>query len=170
MTTASAATGWLVVFAIGVVAPVAILILMALTPDTLLRTGAAGRFVSSTASAGGFMAPNISTVQTTTGSVAVYKTFSAPQNEMLVIRQSLKDGLQLCAEGKPDTCTELTGSWAGDMKLVPHAHHLFAGLVTDLGSRIVSLWLVVGMLATVGAAGVLAQLIDADQRKPKQAT
>lgn len=170
MKEAFAAIGGLIVILAGVVAPVVILILMAMTPNTLIRTGAAGRFISSNASAGGFMAPNITTVQTTSGSIAVYKTFSAPRNETLIVRETLKDGLQLCAEDKPDACVGLAGHWAGDMQPVPHDHHIFAGLVTGIGSGPAWLWLMMGIFATIVATGLVAQLIDAVEHKAKEAT
>lgn len=166
----SALIGWFIVVLVGVVAPGVILILMAMTPNTPLRAGAAGRFVSSTASAGGFMAPDITTVQTTAGSIAVYNAFSAPRNEALVVHETLKDGLQLCAQGKPATCVDLMGSWAGDMQPVPHTHHVFAGLVTDIGYKGAALWLLIGVLLSIGATAILAQANEAAEHKAKQAT
>lgn len=163
-----AVTGWFIVVLAGVVAPVVILILMAMTPNTVLRSGAAGRFVASNASAGGFMAPNISTVQTTTGSIAVYNMFSATRNEVLVVQRTLKDGLRLCAEGKPDTCVGLAGTWAGDMQPVPHVHHRFAGLVTGVGSGPAWLWLLMGIASSIVATGLAVQLTDTGEPKRKR--
>ncbi|TAN08820.1 MAG: hypothetical protein EPN38_00900 [Rhodanobacteraceae bacterium] len=157
--------GWIATVMTGVVAPALILALIWKTPDTLLRTGEAGQFVSATASVGGFFSSDITTVQSTTGSIAVYNTFSAPRNQLLVVRETLKNGLQLCAENKPDTCVGLAGSWAGDMKPVPHARHRFAGLVTGIGNSGASLWLLIGILVSVGATGILAQHVDREGRR-----
>lgn len=165
----SALTGWFIVVLAGVVAPGVILILMAMTPNTPLRSGAAGRFVSSTASAGGFMAPNITTVQTTSGSIAVYNAFSAPRDEALVVQETLKSGLQLCAEGKPDTCVDVMGGWAGDMRPVSHTHHVFAGLVTGIGFKGAALWLLIGVFLSIGATAILAQANEAGEHKAKPA-
>lgn len=165
----SALIGWFIVVLAGVVVPGVILILIAMTPNTPIRAGAAGRFVSSTASAGGFMASNITTVQTTTGSIAVYNAFSAPRNETLVVQETLKSGA-LCAEGKPDTCVDLMGSWAGDMQPVSHAHHVFAGLVTGIGTGGAALWLLIGVFLSIGATATLAQANEAAGHKAKQAT
>lgn len=165
----SALIGWFIVVLAGVIAPGVILILMAMTPNTPIRAGAAGRFVSSTASAGGFMAPNITTVQTTTGSIAVYNAFSAPRNETLVVQETLKDGAQLCAEGKPDTCVDLMGSWAGDMQPVSHSHPVFAGLVTGIGGGGAALWLLIGVFLSIGATAILAQANEAAEHKAKPA-
>lgn len=171
MKASSAVMAWFVVVLASVVAPVVILILMAMTPNTVIRAGAAGRFVSSTASAGGFMAPNITTVQTTTGSIAVYNAFSAPRNQALVVQETLKDGLQLCAQGKPDTCVDLMGGWAGDMQPVSHAHHVFAGLVTGIGFQVAAMWLLIGIILAIGATAiVVAQASEAAEHKARQTT
>lgn len=170
MKVGSALIGWLIVVLAGVVAPIVILILVTMTPNTVIRAGAAGRFISSNASAGGFMAPNITTVQTTTGSIAVYNAFSAPRDQALVVQDTLKDGLQLCAQGKPDTCVDVMGSWAGDMHPVPHAHHVFAGLVTGVGSQAAAAWLLMGIVLSIGATAILAHASEAAEHKAKPAT
>ena len=131
-----AVVGWLITFLAGVIAPAVFLVLIGMTSYTLLRSGAAGRFVSINACAGGIFSPNLTTVQTTTGSIVISNTFSAPRNQPLVVRETLKDGLQLCAQGKPDTCAGLAGSWAGDMKPIPHARPRLAGQVLDQRLRI----------------------------------
>jgi hypothetical protein len=160
-----AVVGWLITFLAGVIAPAVILVLIGMTSNTLLRAGAAGRFVSANASAGGIFSPNLTTVQTTTGSIVISNTFSAPRNQPLVVRETLKDGLQLCAQGKPDTCAGLAGSWAGDMKPIPHARPRFAGLVRGIGSRGALLWLMMGIFLSIGAAGMVAQQVETPKRK-----
>jgi len=160
--------GWLLTILIGIVAPATILVLIGSTPNTVLRTGAAGQFVSASASSGGIFSPGLTTIQTTTSSLAVYGTFSAQRNQPLVVRETLKDGLQLCAQGKSDTCVGLAGSWAGDMKPVPHASHRFAGLVTGIGDRWASLWLMMGILLWIGAAVLVAQQFEGGQSQRRK--
>lgn len=154
--------GWLVVFLVGVVAPVATMVILAVTPNALVSTGDAGRFISADASAGGFMVPSVTTVRTTTGSIAVFDTFSAPRGQPLVVQRTLKAGVQLCVDRRPDTCVPLTGAWGGDVHAVPHPHYRFAWLVQSIDGALATLWFGVGIFAVVGVTAIAAQCMDAE--------
>lgn len=156
---------WLVVFLGGIVAPAATLVILAVTPNVLLSTGDAGRFVSAEVSAGGFMAAGVMTVQTTAGSIAVFDTFSAPRGQPLVVQRTLKAGVQLCVDKKPDTCVPLAGAWGGDMHAVPHAHHRFAWLVRSIDSKTATLWLGMGILVVIAMTAIAAQRMDDEDKK-----
>lgn len=160
---------WLVVFLGGVVAPVATMIVLAVTPNVLVSAGDAGRFISAAASAGGFTAPSVTTVQTTTGSIAVYNNFSAPRGQTLVVRRTLKEGAQLCVAKRPDTCARLAGAWGGDMHTIPHAHYRFAWLVRSVGDTAATLWLGMGIFAVIAVTAILAQCMDAEDEKVEAA-
>lgn len=156
---------WLVAFLGGVVAPVATMIILAVTPNVPVSTGDAGRFISANASAGGFMAPGVTTVQTTTGSIAVYDSFSAPRRQTLVVQRTLKEGVQLCVAKRPDTCVPLTGAWGGDMHAVPHVHYRFAWLVRSVDDTAAMLWLGMGIFVVIAVTAILAQCLDAEDER-----
>lgn len=158
---------WLVVFLGGIVAPAATLVILAVTPNALLSTGDAGRFVSAEVSAGGFMAAGVTTVQTTAGSIAVFDTFSAPRGQPLVVQHTLKAGIQLCVARRPDTCVPLAGTWGGDMRAVPHPHYRFAWLVQSIDDALATLWFGVGIFAVVGVTAIAAQCMDAEDEGAK---
>lgn len=158
---------WLVVFLGGIAAPAATLVILAVTPNALVSTGGAGHFISAVASAGGFMASGVTTVRTTAGSIAVYGTFSAPLGDALVVHQTLKQGIQLCVDKRPDTCVHVAGAWGGDMRAVPHVRHRFAWLVRSIDSKTATLWLGMGIFVVIAVTAIAAQLMDNEDKRAK---
>jgi len=154
-----AAIAILVTIMLGIITPIVILILIGRTPNTLLRQGSAGQFVSAQTSAGSFLGPGIAAVQTTEGSIAVFNSFSAKRGQALVVQDTLKDGLSLCVLGKPDSCTDLAGSWTGDMKLVAHLHHRSDALVTGIGNMFAAAWLAVGVVLSAALGQLLNEVV-----------
>lgn len=165
--------GWLTVIVIGLVVPAILGILIGVTPNTLVQRADAGQFVSATASAGGFFTPGLSTLQTTRGSFTIVGNLSANRGQPLQVIDRTKTGVQLCVVTTPRVCADLAGQWAGSMQPVPHVHHRFAPLVTQLGSSGVAIWIVWGVVATLlsGIAAAMATAPDArDDDAPTKAS
>lgn len=160
-----AAIGMLVTILLGIIAPIVILVLIGKTPNTLLRQGSAGQFVSAATSAGSFLGSSIATVQTTEGSIAVFNTFSAKQGQALVVQDTLKDGLSLCVVGRPDSCTGLAGTWTGDMQPVAHVHHRSDALVTGIGNMFAAAWLAMGIVLSVALGQALNEVVFSESKK-----
>jgi hypothetical protein len=160
-----AAIAMLVTILLGIITPIVILVLIGNTPNTLLRQGAAGQFVSAQTSAGSFLGSGIATVQTTEGSIAVFNTFSAKRGQALVVQDTLKDGLSLCVVSKPNSCTGLAGSWTGDMKPVAHVNHLADTLVTGIGNMFAAAWLAVGIALSVALGQILNDVVFSQPRE-----
>ena len=137
------------VFTAGIVFPALVLILIGATPRTILQATPVGQFVSSSASAGGFTTPGVTTVQTTRGSIIVMEQFSAEKGQPLVIVNELMNGLQLCPVGLPQGCADLMGPWAGELEPVPHAEHPFAALAAGIGAGPATGWLTIGVLISL---------------------
>jgi hypothetical protein len=160
-----AAVAMLVTILLGIITPIVILVLIGNTPNTLLRQGSAGQFVSAESSAGSFLGAGIATVQATEGSIAVFNTFSAKRGQALVVQDTLKDGMSLCVVGRPDSCTSLAGTWTGDMQSVAHVHHPGDRLVTGIGNMFAALWLVIGIALSVVLGQVLNELAVSGSEK-----
>lgn len=94
---ASAAT--IVVFIVGMIMPIVLAVLLWLAPDRTQRAGDAGTFVSASTSGGGFLSSPITSVQTSSGTIAVIGAFSGLHGQQLRIRDGIKSGLQLCVDG-----------------------------------------------------------------------
>jgi len=142
---------------LGVAVPIALLIWQGVAATAPVRSGSAGTFVSGTASQGGFFAPTLTTVQTSAGSVIVQGTFSAPRGRDLVVEESNKTGLQLCAVGDQETCVPLIGTWAGPLSPTPVASHVFNFVEHGLGTDNLLRWLEGGLIAAfIAFLGVIA--------------
>lgn len=139
---------------IGLVLPAAIGVLIGLTPNVPVASADAGQFVSANASAGGFFTPGVTTVQTTKGSITVHGQLSVERGRPLLVEETLKDGLQLCVQGNPITCTGIAGKWAGKMEPIAHDRALFTPLVSHIGANGVAVWILFGFLAAL-IAGLL---------------
>jgi len=167
MKTESAVTGWLAVWlttiVVGVVVPTIIGILIGRTPNYLVRSADAGQFVSATTSVGGFFAPDVTSVQTTRGSISVQGQFSAERGQAMQVTERLKDGLQLCASGRPPVCASLSGPWAGLMQRASHPYYRFAPLATTIGAGGVTVWLALGVLTTLVIPVVMSDGIDPER-------
>jgi hypothetical protein len=151
---------WLSVCFVGIAVPAIIGILIGYTPNTLIASADAGKFISSNASAGGFFTPGITTIQTTTGSFIVWDQLSAQRGQPLQATETLKDGVQICVMATPRVCANLAGQWPGTLQVVPHTRHIFAPLVTHLGASGAAAWLMLGLLASLTAGVLVASVIE----------
>lgn len=104
------------------VPPVAIALTLWLTPSITLRTADAGTFLSATPWAGStWWGSPVTIIHTTRGAVAIEGIFSALRGEPLLIRDTNKQGMIVCAVRPPATCAELSGSFVGDFTPVSGA-------------------------------------------------
>jgi hypothetical protein len=138
----------LLVFLGGIVAPTGLIIWQSIHPTTVIAEGAAGRFEGASSSAGGFFGPTLTTVQTSTGTVAVRGTFSALRGAALVVQSDNKhDRLRLCTTGTRIVCARVDGDWPGTLTPTPQARHAINFVRHGLSSQRVTDWLGLGMLA-----------------------
>lgn len=84
-------------------------------PDAVLGSRDAGSFVSASASAGGPFSQPVTTVQTSQGTWVIDGAVSAHRGQPLVVVDSTKDGLRLCAS-LPPRCVPLAGEFVGSMR------------------------------------------------------
>lgn len=147
---------WIAIATVGVLVPGLLLVLVGFTPDVTLRVGDAGRFISSATSGGGFLSDAVSTVQTNTGSIAVYGPISAERGHRLWIEDRLKSGPQLCVDATPPSCTRIAGQWSGTLRAVRHQRYAFTWLAESISDQTLAQWFFFGILASMMSAGVLA--------------
>lgn len=166
----SAVALWLGICCIVLGAPGGLAYLVTRTPNTLLAQADAGRFESASASAGGFFARSITTLQTTRGSFLVYGALSLQRGQRLTVTATLKDGTRLCVAGTP-VCSPLAGPFAGHLTPVPHHTPRFAGWITTVGSNGVALAFLFGILLAFGSGIVIATIVagDDDASEPEDA-
>jgi len=141
---------------IGLLVPVILGVLVGFTPDTTLRVGDAGTFVSSNTSAGGFAALPATTLQTSTGSIVVSRSLSVVRGQHLRVEDRLKSGLHLCVLTTPPTCADVAGLWTGQLQPVEHQRHAFAWLAEHIGMTGAAAWFLFGLIATLIAIFALA--------------
>lgn len=104
------------------VPPAVIALTLWLTPNITLRTADAGAFLSETPWAGSTIwGTPVTIVHTTRGAFAVDGIFSALRGEPLLIRDTNKDGMVVCAARPPSTCAALSGSFVGALTPVSGA-------------------------------------------------
>lgn len=144
------------VAAIGLVLPLIVALLVSFTADTTMRVGDIGSFVSSTTSVGGFFARPATTVQTSVGSLVVSGRLSAVKGQRLEVEDRLKSGLHLCVQTTPPTCVDVEGPWTVDMKPVRNQWQVFGWLAASVSVAVAGLWFVLGLVATMIAASLLA--------------
>lgn len=137
---------FVLVLFVGVAVPVALLVWQAAAKTAAVRASNAGTFVSATASTGGFFSSALTNVQTTSGSVVVRGTFSAPQGRALAVEELNKTGLHLCAVGDLDTCLPLAGPWAGQLASTPQAAQVFDFVGDGLSKYNLQRWLMAGLV------------------------
>lgn len=148
----------------GLVVPGGLLIWESTHPNVVIASGPAGTFTSATSSPGGFFAPTLTSVQTSTGTVTVADTFSALRGSHLMIEERSKsDALRLCTTSKPQVCAPLAGAWGG--ALTPTAAAAYATLFArhGLSPDKVGQWLALGMMGSFMAlviVGVLGATSD----------
>lgn len=147
---AKAATLLLLLVFLGcIAAPVALMTWQATHPTTVIAEGAAGTFESASSSAGGFFGPTLTTVRTSTGTVAVHGTFSALRGTALVAQSDNKhDRLRLCTTGTRTVCARADGDWPGTLTPTPQAGHAVNFVRHGLSSRRITDWLGLGTLPT----------------------
>lgn len=139
----------LLVFLGGIAAPVGFMIWQAIYPTRVIAERDAGRFESASSSAGGFFGPTLTTVQTSTGTVAVRGTFSALRGTALVVQSDNKhDRLRLCTTGTRTVCARADGDWPGTLMPTPQARHAINFVRHGLSSRRITDWLGLGTLPT----------------------
>lgn len=148
---------FLLVLLVGVAVPVALLIWQSVATTAAVRTSDAGTFVSATASQGWYFSPTVTNVQTTTGSVVVEGTFSAPRGRALAIEDLNKSGLHLCAVGDLNSCLPISGHWAGHLVPTPQAARVFNFVRYGLSTYNLQRWMAFGLIfAFVALALVFA--------------
>lgn len=155
-TLASAAT--VLVFIVGMVVPILLALLMWLTPDATQQIGDGGMFVSASSSAGGFLSPSVTSVQTTDGTIVVYGAFSGLHGQRLRIRDGIKSGLQLCVEGSAASCADMPGPWTGRLVPVTHKRSMTDWIPLYIGDLALPLWFLGGFLATIAVVIALARI------------
>lgn len=101
---------------------------------------------------------DLTNVRTSVGTITVSGGFSALNGQRLMLRRSNKFGLQLCPTEDPDNCAEVTGTWAGRMRSVPHPHHWYMidFAKHQINSRTLSFTLMLGILVALAALLVTA--------------
>lgn len=139
----------MVVATLGLVVPLSLGAVIGLTPDTLLRDGSAGQFVSASSSAGGFFNSSVTSVQSSIGTVAVFGSFSALRGQELRVTHRLKSGTRLCVEDQPSTCSVLAGVWPGKLDVTPGKRPWTTPLVSRIGVQGVTQWCAFGFLLTI---------------------
>ena len=133
---------------IGFFTPIILLVWEAASPTATILRGEAGTFISATSSQGGFMAPALTTVETTLGSFTVTGTFSAPRGRALTIERTNKSGLKLCVAGVPATCTDFLGPWPDSIPATPEAGDVFDFQSSIFNHETLLSWLFLGIVAT----------------------
>jgi|SRR5579875_11134 len=137
---------FVLVLFVGVAVPVALLVWQAAAKTAAVRASNAGTFVSATASTGGFFSSALTNVQTTSGSVVVRGTFSAPQGRALAVEELNKTGLHLCPVGDLQSCLPLAGPWAWQLASTPQATKVFDFVGHGLSEYNLQRWLMAGLV------------------------
>ena len=143
--------GVLLTILLGVVAPICLWTWQAHAPGAAIRSADVGTFISADASQGGFLAPTLTNVHTTAGSITVLGTFSALRGRPLSVQDLNKSGLQLCVTGVPTSCVQLAGPWVGGLLPTSHATKVFNFYRYGLTSENFTGWLAMGILVSLGA-------------------
>jgi hypothetical protein len=138
-----------VVAIIGLLVPAIVGLIVGATPDTTMRVGDVGTFVTSNTSAGGFFTLSATTLQTSTGSIVVSRPLSVVRGQRLQVEDRLKSGLHLCVHTTPPTCADVTGQWTGQMQPVQHQRHAFAWLAARMSILSAVTWFLAGLIATL---------------------
>lgn len=147
---------------LGIALPAAVLVWQGATPQSVVRSGDAGQFLSASG-ANAFLQPALTNVETTHGSLIVRGLFSAPHGRKLdVVELNDADGAHLCAVGDLDTCLPLAGTWAG--VLAPTPNHTFDFERYGLANANLWAWVACGILLCLisGLVGLVVVIEHAD--------
>jgi len=144
-------TGLVVALAAWVIPPVVLSMWLLLTPNVLLAEADAGEVVAVRSEHRWFPPEDTTTLQTTAGTFTVTGIQSAPRGQRLVIKDSTKDGEQVCAEQGTDTCADFVGHYMGALRVVPHGPMVLSHAVRE------NLWVFAGFWAV--AAGLVFALL-----------
>lgn len=102
---------------------------------------------------GGFLSPPVTSVQTSNGDHCSGSAFSGLHGQRLRIRDGIKSGLQLCVEEATAACSDVAGSWTGQLVPVPYRRGITDWIPLYIGDRALPLWFLIGCFATI-AVGI----------------
>lgn len=144
-------TGVIIALAAWAIPPVALSTWLLLTPNVLLAEADAGEVVAVRSEHRWFPSEDTTTLQTTAGTFTVTGIQSAPRGQRLIVKDSTRDGEQVCAEQGRDTCADFVGHYMGALRVVPHGPVVLSHAVWE------NLWVLAGFWAV--AAGVVFALV-----------
>lgn len=134
--------------------PILIWLVLSLTPDMTTRIGDAGVFMDANVASGGTFSYTMTSVHTSVGTFMVYGAYSAPRGQALVIEDTTRAGLELCARSKADSCVNLASPYGGPMRTVAVAPWGLTNDARGTWNYIAVFWLLIGILALlVGSVG-----------------
>lgn len=140
-------TGVIIAFAVWVVPLVALPAMLVLTPNVLLAEADAGEVIAVRSEHRWFQSQDTTVLQTTVGTFTVTGIQSAPRGQRLIVKDSTKDGEQLCAEQGADTCADFIGNYMGVLRAVPHGPVVLSHAARQTLWAAAELWaLIVGLL------------------------
>lgn len=144
-------TGVIIALAAWAIPPVALSAWLLLTPNVLLAEADAGGVVAVRSEHRWFPSEDTTTLQTTAGTFTVTGIQSAPRGQRLVIKDSTRDGEQVCTGQGTDTCADLVGHYMGALRAVPHGPVVLSHALRE------NLWVLAGFWNV--AAGVVFALV-----------
>lgn len=150
-------TGWVfwLVLSVWLLPVIAVGVYLGLAPSVVTRSADAGAFVNAQVRPPGIFVGTTTSVQTTHGILFVAGAFTAPTGEPLALRDSTRDGVQLCRRGSKDACAELVGRYVGDIPAVPGARTWLTYQVRQNLEMACVWWFLFGLVGTAfaGLAG-----------------
>lgn len=137
-------------------------------PNVVTSMGDAGVFISASTHHGGFGSPDVTNVQTTTGTVTIRDGFSANRGQLLVIRNSTKYGMQLCvANSSQKRCVAIEGPWTGSMQPVQRVRYWYAVPFASIGLGRGDLLAILMMTLLTTLAGLLTSSVEYMDNHPE---
>lgn len=125
--------------------PILIMVLLVSSPDAITRQAPAGEFISASAAPGGWGATNLTTIQTTAGTLIVQGIFSGRRGEPLLVRDSTRNGLEVCLAREVRNCVALSGSYIGYLQPVSLSGFYLSGNTREALQDLALLWFVLGV-------------------------
>lgn len=129
------------------VPPILIWMVLWLTPDVTTRIGDAGVFMDANVASGGTFSYTMTSVHTSVGTFMVYGAYSAPRGQALLVEDTTRAGLELCARRKADSCVNLASPYGGPMRTVAVAPWGLTNDARGVWNYIAVFWLLIGILA-----------------------